>query len=111
MKIHRELNITRKSVWHRLRNAYEMGHFNFQGPVKADEVYFRGKEANKHESKKLNAGRGTVGKTAVVGIKDRETNQIKAKVVSDTTSKTLRGFVGDTTAADTTVYTDDHASY
>ena len=54
MKIYRELNITRKSVWHplhRLRNAYEMGHFNFQGPVKADEVYFGGKEADKHESK------------------------------------------------------------
>ena len=113
-KIHWELNITQKSTWHllhRLRKAYETGHFNFQGPVEVDEAHFGGKEANKHESKKLNAGRGTVGKTAVVGIKDRETNQIKAKVVSDTTSKTLQGFVGDSTADDTTVYTDDHASY
>lgn len=54
----------------------------------------RTSEVRRLISTKLNAGRGTVDKTAVVGIKDRETNQIKAKVVSDTT-----------------VYTDDHASY
>ena len=85
MKLHRELNITQKSTWyllHRLQKAYETGCFNFQGPIEVDEAYFGGKEANKHERKKLKAGRETVGKTAVEGMKDRETNQIKAKVAS-----------------------------
>ena len=114
MKLHRELNITQKSAWHllyRLRKAYETGCFNFQGPVEVDEAYFGGKEGNKHASKKLNAGRGTVGKTAVVGIKDRDTNQIKAKVASDTTAEALQGFVLENTGDGTTVYTDDHTSY
>lgn len=65
MRLHRELNITQKSAWHllhRLRKAYETGCFNFQGPVEVGEAYFGGKESNKHESKKLNAGRGTVAR-------------------------------------------------
>ena len=36
---------------------------------------------NKHEDKKLNAGRGTVGESAVLGVQDRKTNQITAKVI------------------------------
>jgi len=58
-----------------------------------DENYIGGKEKNKHEYKKLNASTGTVGKTAVVGAKDRSTNEIQALVVQNTTAKTLTGFV------------------
>ena len=39
------------------------------------------------------AGRGPVGKAAVVGAKDRETNQVAAKVVRSVDGKTLNGFV------------------
>ena len=34
-------------------------------------------------------GRGGMDKTAVAGIKDRETNQVKAQVVEHTDAKTL----------------------
>ena len=70
-----------------------------------------GMERNKHKGKKLNAGRGAVGKTAVVGAKDRKTHKIKAKVVENTDAKTLQKFVVETAANGATVYTDDAAAY
>ena len=48
---------------------------------------------NKHAKKKLHAGRGTVGKIAVAGIKDRPTNEVQADVVADVKRETLEEFV------------------
>ena len=70
-----------------------------------------GRERNKTQGQEANAGRGTVGKTAVVGAKDRKTNKIKAKVVENTDAKTLQKFVVETAANGATVYTDDAAAY
>lgn len=39
--------------------------------VMKDECFVGGIEANKHEHKKLKAGRGTVGKTPVLGMRER----------------------------------------
>ena len=66
---------------------------------------------NKHGNKKLKAGRGPVGKAAVVGAKDRKTNKVRAKVVKDTDAKTLQKFVVASAADGATVYTDDASAY
>ena len=84
MKLHRDLGITQKSTWflaQRLRAALSQDGARFDGPVEVDETYFGGKRRNMSNTKRkalADAGRGPVGKTAVVGAKDRVTKQVAA---------------------------------
>ena len=115
MKLHRDLNINQRSAWflaHRLRVALAQEGGVFSGPIEADETYFGGRRANMPKSKREElTGRGAVGKTAVVGVKDRATKAVAAKVVADTTGPTLQGFVTDHAASDATIYTDEARAY
>ncbi len=115
MKLHRELGISQKAAWfmlHRLRKAAETDSGPFAGPVEVDETYMGGKRKNMPQYKREElTGRGAVGKTTVVGAKDRATNQVSATVVTSTDKDTLQGFVAENTGPDATVYTDDHGSY
>lgn len=114
MKLHRDLGVSQKTAWHmmnRIRMSYEEVNDLFGGEVEVDQAHFGGVEINKHEHKKLNAGRGAVGKTTVVGMKNRDTNQIKAQIVESEDKPTLQGFVTENTTPDTTVYTDEARAY
>ena len=118
MKLHRDIKVTQKTAWfmlHRIREAWMSesdGHFT--GPVEVDEVYIGGKRKNMSNEKRRalkGTGRGSVGKTAVAGIKDRASNQVRAQVVQRTDAETLQGFIVENTDAFATVYTDDASAY
>ncbi len=114
VKLGRDLGISQKSAWHmmhRIREAMRSYDPLFRGPVEADETYIGGIEANKHEWKRSHAGGGPVNMTAVVGVKDRETNQVSAMPVERTDSATLQGFVHTRTETTATVYTDEARAY
>ena len=61
MKLHRDIGISQPAAWYmlqRIRKAWDARDPLFAGPLEVDETYFGGKEINKHQSKKLKAGRG-----------------------------------------------------
>ena len=117
MRMHREIGISQKSAWfllHRIRTAAETGEELFSGPVEADETYIGGKRKNMSNSKRKelkDAGRGPIGKEAVVGVKDRATKQVRATVVPVTDAPHVAGFVASQTKDGAKVYTDDVAVY
>lgn len=115
MKLHRDLGITQKSAYfmaQRLRGAWSDIPLDMEGPVEADESYFGGKRKNMpNRKRKTLTGRGTVGKTAVAGVKNRETGQVSARVTGVADATVLQCFVRDHAAPGATLYTDEAAAY
>ncbi|MDE2716309.1 MAG: IS1595 family transposase [Chloroflexota bacterium] len=119
MKLHRDLGISQPAAWfllHRIRAAFADMRMSFEGPIEVDEAYFGGKRSNmsnkkRRELKKQGLGRGPKGKQAVVAAKDRETNQVVARVIDRQDSETLQGFVDEHARPDAKLYTDDATAY
>ena len=116
MKLYREVGIRQATAWflmQRIREGFDMGAgMPFPGPVEVDETYIGGKRKNMSKAKrKALTGRGAVGKTAVVGAKDRATNRVAARPVEATDAPTLQGFIGEHAAPGATIYTDEASAY
>jgi transposase-like protein len=112
LQLAKEIGVTQKTAWFmlgRLREACSAPDSidKLRGIVEIDEAFFGGKEGNKHESKKLRAGRGPVGKVAVLGMRERG-GRTRAKVTELRTLDAIHGEIHANVEIGSQLYTDDH---
>jgi transposase-like protein len=133
-EIARSLGVTQKTAWfmlHRIRYAMKENPFGYigklggsdSGPVEVDESFVGGKLANMHKgrAKKLQELRPNVdsdeyfnryaNKTVVMGMFDRESRQVRAKVIPNVKRETLQSEILKNIKYGSKVYTDSAVSY
>ncbi len=121
-ELHRSIGVTQKSAWfmlHRIREAMRTETFmkmggSESGPVEVDETFVGGKPKNMHlarRQKMQKAVDGRSGKVIVMGMLDRETRQVRAKVVPNVKRETLQTEILEHIASGSKIYTDGHWGY
>ena len=109
----KELGVTQKTAWflgHRIRLAMQQTGGLLASEVEADETYIGGKERNKHESRKLHAGRGPVGKVAVFGMRGRD-GQVRAFPIHKVDRATVKAAIEAHVTPGAALYTDSASVY
>ena len=87
MKLHRDIGVTQKTAWFMLQRLREGWGFDPEldkmlGSVEVDETYVGGRRRNMHaKERKALSGRGGISITPVVGIRDWDSNQVRAQVI------------------------------
>ena len=104
--LQRKTGVTYKTAWRmfkQIRKLLDEKPYVFSGEVEADETYIGGA---RHGTR----GRGAQGKTAVMGIVQRQ-GHVLASVVPNVKSSTIVPFITKNVSAKATLYTDDFPVY
>jgi transposase-like protein len=112
---------------HRIRLALKNGSWEKMGgpdgsPVEVDEAFVGGKPRNMHYDRKLKLAQSKndtpdwksttrAGKTAVMGMFDRESRQVRAKVVKNVKRETLQNEILNNIHHGSAIYTDQAVAY
>jgi len=117
LQLHRDLGVTQKTAWymlHRVRHTFgfSVSKEKLEGIIEADETFIGGLEGNKHKHKQTKGvqGRSSEVKTPIVGIIERG-GELRAKKVKDTKGYSLRPFVVENVAFNSTLNTDEWHGY
>jgi len=119
-ELHRSLGVTQKTAWfmlHRIRLAMKNKSLLKIGtggePIEVDETWIGGKHKNLHAKKRerIKDGWEKDNKTIVMGMLDRDTRQVRAKVIPDVSRLTLQGEILKKVSKAAPVYTDSAQGY
>ena len=120
-EIARDVEVTQKSAWFMLQRLrfvlkdvtpIKMG--NSGTPVQMDESFHGGKPKNMHASRRLKlkvAQNGYADKTAVFGMLETGTRQVRAMVVPNVKRVTLQKAILDNVGSGSTIHTDQWPGY
>jgi transposase-like protein len=112
----KSIGVTQKSAWfmlHRIRTAMREDHGimtmggDHQNPIEIDETFVGGKSINKHLGSRKQKDR----KTIVMGMLNRETRQVRAKVIPNVKRETLQAEILEHVGFNAHVYTDGWVGY
>ena len=119
-ELHRSLGVTQKTAWfmlQRIRLAFKNGIIgklgSEGGPVEVDECFIGPTPGKMHRSRRLKletAMNGTL-KTPIIGMLDRGTRQVRAKVIPNIKRDTLQNEILNNVVRVGRVYTDNAAAY
>jgi len=121
-EIHRALGVTQKTAWfmlQRIRLALKRDIAKNKlggddgGPVEVDETYVGPNLQKMHRSRrlKLQTGEYAPTKAIVMGMLDRESREIRAKVIPQAKREVLQDEILNGIEKGSTVYTDGHPGY
>jgi transposase-like protein len=119
-EIARSVGVTQKSAWFMLqrirlamKNKSVLKIGTKGGPVEVDETWVGGKHRNMHAKRRerIRQGEEPDNKAIVMGMLDRETRQVRAKVIPDVSRITLQGQILKQISKAGRIYTDGAQGY
>jgi transposase-like protein len=113
LQLSKELGVQQRTAWfmlHRIREACGKELEKLHGIVEIDETFIGGKESNKHEKRKLRIGRGFIGKSIVLGMRERG-GRTKAMMVNSVDTPSLHKAIHENVEVGSMLHTDEGAGF